>query len=76
MIRTLLRTSFLASSGVLLGLAFVVVASQGSLSLAQVAPAVTPTTGAGNMGTTVNQAGNTYNITGGTEAGKRRQSVS
>ena len=34
--------------------------------LAQTTPAITPTTGAGNLGTTVTQAGNTYHITGGT----------
>ena len=37
-----------------------------SLGLAQVTPAITPTTGAGGLGTTVTQAGNTYDITGGT----------
>ena len=37
-----------------------------SLVLAQLTPAITPTTGPGGFGTTVTQAGNTYQITGGT----------
>ena len=37
-------------------------------SLAQVT-AITPTTGTGNLGTTVTSAGNLYNITGGTRPG-------
>lgn len=37
--------------------------------IAQVATSITPTTGAGNLGTTVTQAGNTYNITNGTRQG-------
>ena len=37
-----------------------------SLVLAQLTPAITPTTGPGSLGTTVTQAGNTYQITGGT----------
>ncbi len=36
---------------------------------AQVTSAITPTTGVGNLGTTVTQAGNTYQITGGTRPG-------
>ncbi len=66
MIRTLFRTSLFPPSGVMLGFTFVLVASQWSASLAQVTPAITSTPGTGNLGTTVIQAGNTYNITGGT----------
>jgi len=44
-------------------------ASEGSLGLAQITPPITSSTGAGNMGTTVNQVGNTYNIMGGTRPG-------
>ncbi len=40
-----------------------------SLVLAQVTPAITSTTGAGSLGTTVTQAGHTYQITGGTRPG-------
>ncbi len=36
---------------------------------AQVATNITSTTGAGNLGTTVTQAGNLYNVTGGTRPG-------
>ncbi|HLZ33598.1 MAG TPA: filamentous hemagglutinin N-terminal domain-containing protein [Nitrospira sp.] len=36
---------------------------------AQVTTSITPTTGAGNLGTTVTPAGTTYNITGGTRPG-------
>jgi filamentous hemagglutinin family protein len=50
---------------VCLGLA----ASSASFGLAQVTPAITPTTGAGGLGTTVTQAGTTYQITGGTRPG-------
>ena len=46
--------------------AIVVSVLKTSLVLAQVTPAITPTTGPGNLGTTVTQAGNTYQITGGT----------
>jgi filamentous hemagglutinin family protein len=38
----------------------------GSLAWSQVTTAVTPTTGGGNLGTSVTQAGRTYQITGGT----------
>lgn len=69
MVRTLFRTSLLFPSGVILGFTFLLVASQGSPSLAQVTPAITSTPGTGNLGTTVSQAGNTYNITGGTRPG-------
>ena len=37
-----------------------------SLALAQVTTAITPTTGAGNLGTTVDTVGTTVHITGGT----------
>ena len=40
-----------------------------SISDAQVGTSITPTAGAGNLGTTVTQAGNAYNITGGTRPG-------
>ena len=66
---TLLRTSLLPPLGVLLGFAFMLVASRGSICLAQVTPAITSTPGTGNLGTTVTQAGTTYNITGGTRPG-------
>jgi large exoprotein involved in heme utilization and adhesion len=36
---------------------------------AQIATSITSTTGTGNLGTTVTQAGTVYNITGGTRAG-------
>ncbi|BFU95961.1 MAG: protein of unknown function [Nitrospira sp.] len=36
---------------------------------AQVPTNITPTTGAGNLGTSVNQVGNSFNITGGTRPG-------
>ena len=48
MIGAVLRASFFLLSGLMLGFAFLLVASQGSFSLAQVTPAITPTTGAGN----------------------------
>ena len=66
MIGAVLRASFFLLSGLMLGFAFLLVASQGSFSLAQVTPAITPTTGTGNLRTAVTQAGNTYHITGGT----------
>ena len=47
---------------VCLGLA----ASNASFVLAQATPAITPTPGTGNLGTTVTQAGTTYHVTGGT----------
>ena len=40
-----------------------------SISDAQVGTSITPTAGAGNLGTTVTQSGNVYNITGGTRPG-------
>src|SRR5713226_4089480 len=40
-----------------------------SVSHAQVMTAIIPTTSTGNLGTTVNQSGNVFNITGGTRAG-------
>ncbi|MCS6288212.1 MAG: filamentous hemagglutinin N-terminal domain-containing protein [Nitrospira sp.] len=43
--------------------------AQGSLTLAQGTATVTPTTGVGNLGTTVTQMGNTYQITGGSRPG-------
>jgi len=39
------------------------------ISHAQVTTSITPTTSTGNLGTIVTQAGNSYNITGGTRAG-------
>ena len=66
MIGRLLRASSLSLACVKLALAFLVIASPASLSLAQTTPPITPTTGTGNMGTTVTQAGNTSTITGGT----------
>src|SRR5205807_1044115 len=38
-------------------------------ALAQLSSAITPTTGPGNLGTTVTQAGNVFQITGGTRPG-------
>ncbi len=49
--------------------AMVVSVLKASLVLAQVTPAITPTTGAGGLRTSVTQAGNTYDITGGTRPG-------
>ncbi len=69
MVGAVLRASFFLLSGLMLGFAFLLVASQGSLGLAQTTSAITPTTGAGNLGTAVTQAGNTYHITGGTRPG-------
>src|SRR5512134_1363980 len=40
-----------------------------SVGDAQVTTTITQTTGTGNLGTTVNRAGNLYNITGGTRPG-------
>ena len=40
-----------------------------TLVLAQVTPAITPTSGAGDLGTTVTPSGNIYQITGGTRPG-------
>ena len=42
---------------------------QAEASQAQVVTAITPTAGAGNLGTQVNQFGNVYDITGGTPRG-------
>ncbi|MEP7152933.1 MAG: filamentous hemagglutinin N-terminal domain-containing protein [Nitrospira sp.] len=63
------RASFLFLSCAILGFVLLLGASQGSLGFAQTAPPITSTTGAGNLGTAVSQAGNTYNITGGTRPG-------
>ena len=49
--------------------ALVVSVLKASLVLAQLTPAITPTTGPGGLGTTVTQAGTTYQITGGTRPG-------
>ena len=49
--------------------AMVVSVLKASLVLAQLTPAITPTTGPGGLGTTVTQAGTTYQITGGTRPG-------
>ena len=55
MVGAVLRASFFLLSGLMLGFAFLLVASQGSLGLAQTTSAITPTTGAGNLGTAVTQ---------------------
>ncbi len=69
MIGTTGRASFISLSGAMPVFVLLIAASQASLGLAQTAPPITSTTGAGNLGTTVSQAGNTYNITGGTRPG-------
>jgi len=50
-------------------LAFVWVSFETSLGLAQVSLGITPTTGVGNLGTTVNTVGTAAQITGGTRPG-------
>jgi len=55
-------------------IAFVVITTllssiDSSNSPAAVTTSITPTTGTGNLGTTITQAGNSYNITGGTRPG-------
>src|ERR1044071_3790181 len=42
---------------------------QSDVALATPPTSITPTAGMGNLGTTVTQAGNVYNITGGTRPG-------
>ena len=69
MIGTVLPSSFFPLPGVKLAFTFLLIASHSSFSLAQTTPAITPTTGTGNLGTSVTQASNTYNITGGTRPG-------
>lgn len=71
MIGTTGRASFISLSGAMsvFALLFLIEASQASLGLAQITPPITSTTGAGNLGTSVTQAGNTYNISGGTRPG-------
>ena len=56
--------------------AMVVSVLKASLVLAQLTPAITPTTGPGGLGTTVTQAGNTYQITGGTQTGQWAEPLS
>jgi filamentous hemagglutinin family protein len=50
-------------------LAVAVVVLHATAAQAQVTTAITPTPGAGALGTAVNQAGNSFDITGGTRAG-------
>ena len=54
-----------ASNPRLVSVGIFIAVLKASLALAQVTPAITPTTGPGGLGTTVTQAGNTYQITGG-----------
>lgn len=69
MIGTTGRASFISLSGVISVFVLLIGASQASLCLAQIPPPITSTTGVGNLGTSVTQAGNTFNITGGTRPG-------
>jgi filamentous hemagglutinin family protein len=50
-------------------LTFAPVLSSPSISVAQITTSITSTPGAGNLGTGITQAGNTYNISGGTRPG-------
>jgi filamentous haemagglutinin family N-terminal domain len=54
---------------VTLSVALYMLIVQGSLTMAFVSTAITPTAGAGNLGTTITPTGNLNNITGGTRAG-------
>jgi filamentous hemagglutinin family protein len=67
--RELTLRSFLSLCFLLL-IAFVItVTGVSHFALAQVSTSISPTTGTGNLGTTVSQAGSLYNITGGFRAG-------
>ena len=50
-------------------LTFAPALSSPSISHAQITTSITPTPGAGNLGSTITQTGNVYNITGGTRPG-------
>jgi len=50
-------------------LALCIAGAKNTVSLAQVNTAITPTTGPGDLGTTITQSGNLYDITGGTRPG-------